>query len=121
MATYKVGKNATVVVNSLTSEVEDGNYTTETDKDETTNLTSAGFYSQIATIKKASGSLSLVYNSDNAPNYNEGDTVTLTISGSGPGFTGSVFIDKMNYKNVSIRGATKVSFDWTSNGAYTKS
>ncbi len=121
MATYKVGKNATVVVNSLTSEVEDGSYDTSIDKDEITNLTTAGFFKQLGTIKKANGSLQLVYNADNAPNYNEGDIVTLVISGAGPGYSGNVFIDKMSYKSVSVKGAVKVSFDWTSDGSYTKS
>ncbi len=118
---YRVGKSATVVVNSLTSEVEDGSYDTSTDKDEITNLTTAGYFKQLATIKKANGSLQLVFNDANAPTFNEGDLITLVISGSGPGFSGTVFVDKMSYKNVSVKGAVKISFDWTSDGSYTKS
>lgn len=121
MATYLAGKDATVTINTVAMAVEDGSYDTTSATDEVTNLNTAGFYSSVNTIKKATGNLKCIYDGDAPPDFDEGDTITMAIViPSGPGLSGSFKVTKMSYPTVKPDAAVKYSFDFESNGTYTK-
>jgi hypothetical protein len=134
--THLANKFAVASVNTEPMAVEDGSYTTTVGVDETTNLLTNGFYEDEATIKRATGTLRLVYDGDNPPEFDEGDIIVLSISQpgraeitgppliparpGGPMLACNARVTSMTYPVVNPRGATKYSFDWSSQGEYTK-
>lgn len=121
MATYLAGKNAVATINGTPMAVESGSYNTSAGVDEVTNLNSGGFYEDVTTIKKATCSLQCVYDGDEPPDFDEGDTITLAITiPSGPGLSGTFRVTQMTYPVVNPKAAVKYSFEASSNGTYTK-
>lgn len=122
MATYLAGKNATVTVDGVAMAVEDGSYNLTIGVDEVTNLNSGGFYEDVPTIKKGTFDLKCVYDGDEPPDFDEGDTVALVIAiPSGPGVSGNARITEMNYPSIKPSAAVKYDFKGTFQAAYVKS
>jgi hypothetical protein len=121
MATYLNGTNSTVTIDGTPMAVEDGNWEGSVGMDEVSNLLTGGFYSSVMTLKKATGSLTCVYDGDSPPDFEEGDTIALAIAVTGgPGFSGNVNITKMSWPKIGVKAAVRYSFDWESNGPYVK-
>src|SRR5215207_2568373 len=78
--THLANKRAVATVNAEPMAVEDGSYNTTTGVDETTNLLSGGYGEDVATIKRATATLRLVYDGDAPPDFDEGDIITLSIA-----------------------------------------
>lgn len=133
---HLANKRAVATVNAEPMAVEDGSYTASVGVDETTNLLSAGYYEDVATIKRATATLRLVYDGDSPPEFDEGDIIVLSIAipgtaavtgppavaavPGGPMLAGNFRVMSMTYPVVNPRGAVKYSFECTSQGAYTK-
>ena len=119
---YLAGKNAVVTINASDPQaVEDGDYSGSSGTDEVTNLTSGGFRETVNTIKSLTGSLMIVYKSESPPDFEEGDSVDMSITvPGGPGLTGAMRITQMRYSTPSVGRAVRIGVDFESNGAYTK-
>jgi hypothetical protein len=121
MATYLAGTGATVTVNGTAMAVEDGNYEATAAEDEVTNLNTGGYYDAVTTIKKCTASLTCIYDGDEPPDFDEGDSVAIVIAiPSGPGVSGNFNVTKMAWPSISPAAAVKYNFDLSSRGAYTK-
>jgi hypothetical protein len=121
MATYLAGTDATVTIDGTPMAVTDGNYECTVATDEVTNLNSGGFFSSVNTVKKATASLTCVYDGDAPPDFDEGDTVAIVLAiPSGPGISGNFNVIKMAWPSISPSAAVKYSFDLESNGSYVK-
>jgi hypothetical protein len=128
------GKNAVATIDGTPTAVTGGSYRCTSGTDDMTNLLSEGYGENIDTIKNAGGTLDCAYDGDNPPDFDEGDETALSIAipgktiaqhppaglPSGPGFSGMVRVTVMNYTVVDPNGGVRYSFDWISNGPYTK-
>lgn len=121
MATYVAGKDSTATVNGTAMAVEKASYECTVGTDEVTNLNTGGFYASVNTVKKATASVACIYDGDEPPDFDEGDTIALVLAvPSGPGLSGDFNVTKMSYPVVDPKAAVKYSFDVESNGPYIK-
>ncbi len=123
MARYLAGKNSTVKINGLSMKVESGSVTTGIEVDEVTNNFSGGYYEDVDTVRKATcNNLSLLYDADDPPEFEEGDIVDLeSLVTDGPTVTGKFRIGSITMTVHNVKQAVRYTFDATSQGVYTRS
>ena len=109
---------ATISLGTVACAVIDGKYTVEVQVDEMTNNTSAGWYEDVQTIKKANGDMTLAFKTGSPPGFIEGNVYALVISiPSGPGISGNARLVSRDFPGVDPKKGVKLGVKWTSQGA----
>jgi hypothetical protein len=118
---YLSGKNAKAVLDGVEYPVEDGSITDGFETDETTNNESGGSYEDVVTIDKATVTgLRIVYKTSKKPTFRPRDVIPINIYiDNGPSLTGDFRVGPMTVPLLNLRSAVRMTFDLTSQGAYT--
>lgn len=83
-----------------------------------TNNKSGGWYQDVGTIKKATGTFKCLYQTGTPPPFNEGDiyTVALAKPGGGPTITGKMRFNDIEDPLLDVQGALIYTFTLTNYG-----
>lgn len=117
---FLAGKNATFTLGGINLKIIDGSINDETASDDMTNNQSAGWFQPVGTIQKITIDVTVAADTSIPQTFNSGSTQSCS-SGNGTfkSFSGSAFIDSINYKSMDVKGGYKYSIKATNDGAWT--
>jgi hypothetical protein len=125
--TYLAGLNATCSLGGTTiGTVEDGSYKIEGMNDEMTNNGSSGVYEDVATIKKATGTIKVAFVGSSTPHIVVNTIYAMILDiGSGTGtefpyYSGNVRINSKDTPLLDVHGGVHQTFSWTSQGGFSE-
>lgn len=121
MPTYLGAQNNVTTLKGVVMKAEQGTLNLNISTDEVTNSASGGYYEDVATIRQAkiTGGR-FVYDSDDPPNFEEGELVPLTVTlAGGPTLAGTFRVGSVSIPIMDVKAAVHFSFDLTSQGPYT--
>lgn len=124
--TYAANKNAVTTLNGVSMDIMGGNFTIETSVDEMTNnngtVGGQSWYEDVNCVNKASGSFDVAVRL--ATPAGTGIVTGLiypfiyNLAGSAY-LAGNVRVHKFDFKGQDVKGGTKYTINWTSQGSMT--
>ena len=117
--TYLAGLNSSLTIGSIATCVEDGSYRGAVKTDETTKNCSGGFYEDVATIKKYTGTFKCAFKAGTTPDLKVGSIYAIVLDSGvsgGPYLSGNVRISSREVPILNVQGGIHLTFSWTNQG-----
>jgi hypothetical protein len=119
---YASGNGIVVMVHGEPIAVQDVSYAGVATRDEITNLVERGYSAVVRTTKRTTATVIAVYDSNNPPTFQEGDTIPMVISvPNGPGVTGDFYVMSMTWPKLVTTNPILFTFEVESTGKYINS